>query len=188
MERCFGALIPLRNFLELVDGKPDLYGPFWIPTTVVLTLFFSSTVAGFIAAHISSETFSYDFNTLTIAASLMYSYAFGIPVVLWLVLKWYKCEPSLLECLCLYGYSLTVWIFAALVSIAPMEVFHWSTLATFTRWISATIGFVVSSIFLIRNLYPVLSRADAKTSRLLVLAVLLCNAGLSLAFKFVFFA
>ena len=41
----------------------------------------------------------------------MYGYVGVIPVILWGAMKWYGCEPSLLEILCLYGYGgMIVWI------------------------------------------------------------------------------
>lgn len=41
----------------------------------------------------------------------MYGYAGVIPTILWGAMKWYGCEPSLLEILCLYGYGgMLVWI------------------------------------------------------------------------------
>ena len=41
----------------------------------------------------------------------MYGYSAVIPTILWGAMKWYGCEPSLLEILCLYGYGgMIVWI------------------------------------------------------------------------------
>ncbi|RYO75487.1 hypothetical protein DL766_002574 [Monosporascus sp. MC13-8B] len=39
LARCWAALYPRANFLDVLEGNPDLYGPFWIATTVVLILF-----------------------------------------------------------------------------------------------------------------------------------------------------
>jgi protein YIPF1/2 len=86
-------------------------GPFWITSTTILILFFSSTLAGYLAALHSDQRYSYDFTLLTAAAGLMYGYAAIVPTVLWGAMKWYGCEPSLLEIICLYGYGgMIVWI------------------------------------------------------------------------------
>ncbi|KZZ95177.1 Yip1 domain family [Ascosphaera apis ARSEF 7405] len=45
-KRCFYSLWHLRsNFFDILDGNPDLYGPFWIATTVVVILFLTATIA-----------------------------------------------------------------------------------------------------------------------------------------------
>jgi hypothetical protein len=86
-------------------------GPFWISSTTIIILFFSSTLAGYLAALHTDSKYYYDFTLLTAAAGLMYGYAGVIPTILWGAMKWYGCEPSLLEILCLYGYGgMIVWI------------------------------------------------------------------------------
>lgn len=55
------------------------------------------------------------------------------------------------------------------------------------QWVSVSLGFAWSVLFLVRNLYPVLNRADAQTSRLLLIGIVGAHAGLAIAVKFVFF-
>lgn len=50
------------------------------------------------------------------------------------------------------------------------------------------IGFGVSALFLFRNLLPVVSAADAKTSKALLIIIIALHAGLALAIKILFFA
>jgi protein YIPF1/2 len=86
-------------------------GPFWISSTTIIILYFSSTLAGYLAALHTDTKYYYDFTLLTAAAGLMYGYVGFIPTILWGAMKWYGCEPSLLEILCLYGYGgMIVWI------------------------------------------------------------------------------
>lgn len=86
-------------------------GPFWISSTTIIILYFSSTLAGYLAALHTDTKYYYDFTLLTAAAGLMYGYAGIVPTILWGAMKWYGCEPSLLEILCLYGYGgMIVWI------------------------------------------------------------------------------
>ena len=99
---------------------------------------------------------------------------------LWGVLKWFGSEgASLLECWALYGYANLIWIPVALISWSEVNVLN---------WVFVAIGFAVSAVFLVRNLWPVVSVADAKTSRGLVVAVVLLHAGLAIAIKILFFA
>ena len=64
LARCWAALFPRANFLDVLDGNPDLYGPFWIATTVVLILFLGGTVSQYLSAS-GSAPFAYDFKLLS---------------------------------------------------------------------------------------------------------------------------
>ncbi|KAK9464475.1 hypothetical protein V1512DRAFT_268305 [Lipomyces arxii] len=189
LQRCLYAIYPKISFVETVGDNPDLYGPFWIASTVVLVLFFSSTLAGAIASHVAGVRYEYNFGLLSAAAALMFGYTFLVPVILWGVLKWYKSEHArLLECVSLYGYANTIWVPVSLVSISPIEIFNFPTISNVVRWVSAAIGFAVSTTFLVRNLYPVLNSTEAKTSRILLIAVVAGHMALAFVVKLVFFA
>ena len=56
------------------------------------------------------------------------------------------------------------------------------------NYVFVACGFALSVTFLVRNLYPVLSAADMRTSKMLVIAIVLLHAGLSVAIKVLFFA
>jgi hypothetical protein len=64
LQRCWAALYPRANFLDVLEGNPDLYGPFWIATTVVLILFLGGTISGYLAREGRGE-FAYDFGLLS---------------------------------------------------------------------------------------------------------------------------
>ncbi|ORY73896.1 Yip1 domain family [Protomyces lactucae-debilis] len=188
LARLLAAIFPRANFFDTIEGNPDLYAPVWLATTVITVLYFSSTVAGYLAAHVSHQPYAYSFSTLTSAATLIYGYTFITPVLSWLILLWYKCEPSLLEVLCLYGYANAAWVPVSLVSISPLEFFHYATLSNWIRWVSVILGFTLSGFFLVRNLMPVLNRADSKTSQIMLIGVVALHAAFSLAIKFLFFS
>ena len=46
----------------------------------------------------------------------------------------------------------------------------------------------MSTVFLVRNFWPVVSVVEAKVSRVLVIGVVILHAGLAIAIKFTFFA
>lgn len=168
LKRCFAALIPRSNFLDVLDGNPDLYGPFWIATTVVVILFMTGTISGYLA-QLGKGHYAYDFTLLsgknplllhtwrrrhvaiiqtltspTGAAGLIYGYTFIIPLALCMVLKWVGSESAnLLECVALYGYANLIWIPVALVSWSPLTALNYAFVG---------IGFAASVFFLFRNL------------------------------------
>lgn len=64
LQRCWAALYPRANFLDVLEGNPDLYGPFWIATTVVLILFLGGTISQYLAEK-GDVPFAYDFKLLS---------------------------------------------------------------------------------------------------------------------------
>ena len=114
------------------------------------------------------------------AAGLIYGYTGVIPIALWGILKWFGSESAnLLECWALYGYANLIWIPVALISWSPITILN---------WVFVGLGLAVSSLFLFRNLYPVLSSTPLKTSKILLIVVLALHAGLAIAIKVLFFA
>jgi hypothetical protein len=79
LARCRAALFPRANFLDLLDGNPDLYGPFWIATTVVAILFLAGTISWKLTGNAGKEADgktwgAYDWGLLSGAAGLIYGY------------------------------------------------------------------------------------------------------------------
>lgn len=143
LRRCWAAVFPRSNFLDVLDGNPDLYGPFWIATTVVVILFLTGTISSYLASE-GKQHYVYDFRLLSGAAGLVYGYTFVLPVGLWGVLRWFGSESAnLLECWALYGYANLIWIPVALVSWSPLSILNYAFVA---------VGFALSAVFLFRNL------------------------------------
>lgn len=181
--RCRSALLPfLPNsapFLDTLDGSPDLYGPFWIATTVVVILFLAGTISRKLALE-GKQHFEYDFKLLSGAAGLIYGYTLFVPAGLWGLLRWFGAQSlELVECWALYGYSNLFWIIVALVSWSPLNGLNYALVG---------VGFAVSVFFLVKNLYPVIKSTDKKTSQLLLIAVVALHAGLAIAIKVLFFS
>ena len=121
LHRCRSSIYPRQNFLDVMEGNPDLYGPFWIATTVVVILFMTGTISQYLAST-GKGHFAYDFKLLSGAAGLIYGYTLFIPLALWGVLKWFGSESAnLMECWALYGYGNLIWIPVALVSWSPLQ-------------------------------------------------------------------
>ncbi|KAH7375605.1 YIPF1 protein [Plectosphaerella cucumerina] len=179
LQRCWAALYPRANFLDVLEGNPDLYGPFWIATTVVLILFLGGTISQYLAEK-GDVPFAYDFKLLSGAAGLIYGYTLFVPVALFLALRYFGSESAnLLECWALYGYSNLIWVPVAVAASSPINILN---------WVFVAVGLGVSVAFLLRNLYPVLSATDRQTSKILLVVVVALHFGLALAIKILFFA
>jgi protein YIPF1/2 len=182
LTRCRQALLPFLPhtppFLDTLDGNPDLYGPFWIATTVVVILFLRGTISQYLASQ-HRKTFEYDFKLLSGAAGLVYGYTLFVPAGLWAALRWFGAQGvELVECWALYGYGNLFWIGVALLSWSPLDGLNYALVG---------VGYALSVFFLIKNLYPVISATDKKTSQILLLVVVLLHAGLAVAIKVLFF-
>ncbi|KAG2228132.1 hypothetical protein INT45_009178 [Circinella minor] len=179
LERCLKTMYPVGDFAnDTLNNQPDLYGPFWISTTVVFALFVCSSLAGSLAAYIANVPHENDFRLLSYAVGVVYSYGFLCPALVWAATKYCGCQPSLLDIVNYYGYGLTIWIPVSALCVMPFDI---------ARWIFVGLAFAVTAYFLVKNLYIVISRADAKTSRILLLVILAAHAGFSLVLKFAFY-
>ncbi|KAI1849358.1 hypothetical protein JX265_012081 [Neoarthrinium moseri] len=178
LARCWAALYPRANFLDVLEGNPDLYGPFWIATTVVFILFMGGTISQYLAST-GNGPFVYDFTLLSGAAGLIYGYTLVIPILLFGALRYFGSESAnLLECWALYGYANLIWIPVALIS--------WSTIQLL-NYLFVGIGFGLSVAFLLRNFWPVLSATDRQTSKVLLILVVALHLALAIAIKVLFF-
>ena len=191
------------SFFDVLDGNPDLYGPFWIATTVVVILFLTGTISHYLATR-EHDHFAYDFKLLSGAAGLIYGYTGIVPAVVWAVLKWFNrgnnsnnsnngdtfdvssSSPSttaldLTSSYSLYGYSNLIWIPIALLSWSPLNILN---------YILVALGFLSSVSFLVKNLrYPIKSSVtNQQTAQILLLVLILVHAGLAVAIKVLFFA
>lgn len=108
---------------DTLQNQPDLYGPFWIATSVVFSVFVCSSLAGSLAAYIAGKPHVYDFTLLSFAVVVVYMYAFLCPALVWASTKYFGCQPSLLEIINYYGYGLTIWIPVS-VSCRRNEVYN----------------------------------------------------------------
>ena len=117
---------------------------------------------------------------MTGAAGLVYGYTLVIPMVLFLALRYFGSESAnLLECWALYGYGNLIWIPVALISWSRIDILNWVFVAA---------GCALSTAFLVRNLYPVLSATDRQTSKALLIVVVVLHFALAVTIKFLFFA
>uniref|UniRef100_A0A6M2E4P6 Protein YIPF n=1 Tax=Amblyomma tuberculatum TaxID=48802 RepID=A0A6M2E4P6_9ACAR len=95
-------------------------------------------------------------------------YMFLVPLVLWAVLKYRQVESrySLLETLCLYGYSLAVYV--------PISIL-WAVHLAWLRWLLVVVGATLSGWVLVTTLWPSF-REDSRKMAVITSAVIFCIA------------
>lgn len=178
----------------IVGGYPDLYGPFWLCSTVVFMLFFASTLAGVVFSSLQNAHYENQFDVLTGAAGLMYAYTFLVPLGLFFVVRYTNIAPSvtLLQFVCLYGYSNAIWIFVAILSL--LSIVNSPVISNVIRWILVAVGYSVSGSFIAKNLYKAVVPAEQgaievnkKPAMAILIGAVLLHTVLAFAVKMLFF-
>ena len=108
-------LIPfvLLRFLE------DIYGPFWICTTLIFALAASSNLESWwiFTASADRPNWIYDFKRVVTATSMIYGYNVAVPLGVWFAARYMNCPMDLIPVACLYGYSMLIMIPAVVSGI-----------------------------------------------------------------------
>nr|CCC90871.1 conserved hypothetical protein [Trypanosoma congolense IL3000] len=114
---------------EPVGGtrKSDLYGPFWICTTLWMLLAIVSNIMSRIAYSRKKEhdeKWSYDFTMASVASFVIYLYCFGFGCVLWGLMALKNVPLTLVDTLCIYGYSMFIFIPITILCAVPLPLLH----------------------------------------------------------------
>jgi len=190
LNRIKGALLPRPKgaFFELVAANPDLYGPFWISTTLIFAMAITGNLASFFAFVPTEATpqWKYNFNQLTLAGSVIYSYVTILPLVFWFALRYYDASKKLVDVLCIYGYTLSVFVPVSIACVLPSNLL---------RVLLLLFSGLVSGIFLLSNFHAHLAdcfpygEGDAKKKTYLILGSMSAlHLGLLFIFKVYFFS
>ena len=158
-----GSLIPFnKSFYESIEINADLYGPFWIFTTIIFLIALIGNFSSYVHAEDKTK-FLYDYNHVPHAIFIIYGFGFGAPIVLWIIMKFiFRIDIDLLTNLCIYGYSYTILIPILLVCIIPFKLVATLALLYFL---------IHSCTFLFHNMYLVIQQR-AQKSKYVVLGLL----------------
>ena len=169
------SFIPIKNdFMDIAESNPDLYGPFWIYTTLIYVI----AAGGALSYYFSNSNNNYFQMFVPVAGSILYSFGFGFPFALWLCMKIFKLDMKYISLVCLYGYSLCCFI--------PV-LFLCSTGFSWLQWILLIYGIGNSTGFILINLWNKIKGLEDK-SKYIFLSIL--GGGqiiLFLILKFYFF-
>ncbi len=188
-KRVAGALIPRpgKSFLEdVTEGRPDLYGPFWICTTLVVSVAVAGNLASYLQAEWSGNVdgdnrWHYDFHKVTLAATAVFSYAWLVPSGIYGYLWWTSAtlaSLSFLDLICLYGYALVIYI--------PLSVL-WLIQNSVVQWILAVGGAALSGAVIVFALYPALRQHVGGKANMIILVVAALHLLMACGFMLCFF-
>jgi len=199
--RIMKSIMPMSDgFLEAVAPNPDLYGPIWITSTLIFAVGAAGNFASYLShdvaeipvdgigddfANLDTATilpgWSYDFRKLTQASVMIWGYTSLVPLGLYMFL-WFYAESTidLLLLVCLWGYSLSIFIPTAVLCIINIELL---------RWLFVMSAFASSASVIVSNLQcRIQDRLPEGNKAKIVLAVLVgIHLLISLAFKVYFF-
>lgn len=184
LQRVLGSMFPHpnRNYLKTkIRPNPDLYGPFWICTTLVFTTAIAGNLANYMYVGSSGEYhWKYDFHKVSFAATAIFSYWWILPTAIFSFL-WFTGNQigyTFLEILCVYGYSLAIFI---PISILWVIQFSWF------QWILVIIGTLMSGGVLVFVFLPAVRKTTKKYTWAMIVLIFLLHASLAVGFKLYFF-
>ncbi|KAJ8436825.1 hypothetical protein Cgig2_032053 [Carnegiea gigantea] len=178
LERIKESLFPWKgSFAEMISNNPDLYGPFWICTTLIFIAASMGTIVTYVAHKLKNKEWNYDISLMTWSAGLFYGYVILIPVCLYFILKYFSAPSGLVQLFCLYGYSLFVFIPAMCLSVVPLEI---------VRWIVAAVAGFMSASFVAINLKAHITSAGERWV-LIVAAIFVLQVALAIVLKMCLF-
>ncbi|CEM31672.1 unnamed protein product [Vitrella brassicaformis CCMP3155] len=180
VKRIMLATVPFKSVSSGGESdfrtNPDFYGPFWIATTVIIFLAATGNYALFIEQKMKST----DFVFFTVAATVVYGFLFGVPLVSRLLLYFTGSGSDSInfrQLICVYGYSLFVFIPVSLICIAPLE---------WLKWVAVSVGMAISISFICINLYTDLTVSLPRFRYLLMGLLCAAQATLFLTYRLYF--
>ncbi|KAG2372984.1 hypothetical protein C9374_012927 [Naegleria lovaniensis] len=200
-------------FVKRGKKQADLWGPFWIVTTLIVVIIMTSNIGQFInlraiggalendfnapvRANSSSDSeqpfrklngnlleWTTDFSLVSVGATVFYAFSLLVPTLLWMMMKYKAIGVSLVETLCIYGYS-----FVVVIPPLVLCVFDISWL----RWILIVLGFTYAAAFIVYGLFKewkkgVTGPQDNIFLLIFIIFVLACHFILAIFVRFYFF-
>ncbi|KAG9466165.1 hypothetical protein GDO78_017106 [Eleutherodactylus coqui] len=176
LDRIKGSVLPIpgRNFVRLyVRSNPDLYGPIWICATLIFTITISGNLSNFLL-HNGEPQYHYvpEFRKVSIAATAIYAYAWLVPLALWGFLSWRHSKVmsmvsySFLEIVCVYGYSLFIYIPTSILWIIHIEIL---------RWVLMSLAMCLSGAVLMLTFWPAVREDNRKIAISTLVAIMMLH-------------
>ncbi|KAL9646425.1 hypothetical protein ABK040_006423 [Willaertia magna] len=165
---------PFISFIRRGKKQSDLWGPFWVITSLIVVIVMTSNLSELININSigrkikddltpkslfntnntndnnkindsSILEWTLDFSVISVGSTLFYVYSIVVPAMLWFMMKYKGIMINLIETICVYGYSFIVILPCLLLCIFDI---------TWLRWLLILLGFIYSSLFIIFSLLP----------------------------------
>ncbi|XP_077217636.1 uncharacterized protein LOC143852013 [Tasmannia lanceolata] len=178
LDRVKSSLNPIRgDFFAKIEGNPDLYGPFWISTTLVFMLAALGNCATYLMNKRNNQKteWSFDVNYVKLAACIVYGYLLVVPVAFYFLLQYFGSNTSLIRLWCMWGYSLFIVALSSFLLVIPVE---------FLRWIMIILVGSASACFVALNIKTHLEGSNLTA---VVISSLVLQFALAIFIKIYFF-
>ena len=173
--RLIYSIIPFNSdFYDIAKRTPDLYGPFWIFTTIAFLIAAASVIST-----MNDSTIQEFQELFPIAGTVIYSFGIILSLITYICFIIVGEPCPLVGCICLYGYALSVFIPALIVCFFKFEL---------GRWILLIYAAVASSFFLIVNIKKATMRCESNLKFLLFGIVVIGQVFLFSVLRFHFFS
>ncbi len=122
IKRLIASLIPFnKNFINLVGKKPDLYGPFWIYTTLIFIIASAGSLTKYIQGATQEDYFQ---KFIPLAMSVIYGIGFCLPFIVKVLMYIFGSETPFVLVLNIYAYSFSIYGPIFILCI-PLEQLQW---------------------------------------------------------------
>ena len=174
--RFINSFIPFNNkFVNLIKNNPDLYGPIWIYTSLILLISSTGSLTRTLQGN-NNKNFFQEF--IPIAGIIIYSVGFGLPILISFLMKIFGNSLGIVHVICTYGYSFSIFLPISIICVIQVDPLQW--IALFYAVFSSTSLLVV-------NYYKLMGEFSKNKKYLIIGIVLLAQIGLLLFFKLYFF-
>ena len=174
--RILYSLIPFNiKFYDISKEKPDLYGPFWIYTSLIFII----SSCGSLSRIFQGSKVSNFFQTFVpVASGLIYGIGFITPFIMVIIMRCFGGKNSYISALCIYGYSYSIFI--------PVILLCSSGYAA-AQWIVLSYGVFQSTSFIIVNYWRELGKYVDKLRLIIIILIIVFQMGLFFTLKLYFF-
>ena len=174
--RLLYSLIPFNNkFQNLVKDRPDLYGPIWIYSSLIIIISSTGSLTRTLQGN-NNKNFFQEF--VPIAAVVIYSVGFGLPILIAFLMKIFGTSLSFISVICTYGYSFSIFLPISIICVIQLDIL---------QWIALIYAVFSSTSLLVVNYYRQMGDYSKNKKILIILIVLIFQFGLLLFFKLYFF-
>ena len=174
--RLVNSLIPFNNkFQNLIKANPDLYGPIWIYSSLILIISATGSLTRTLQGN-NNKNFFQEF--VPIAGVVIYGVGFGLPLLITFLMKIFGTSLSFVSVICTYGYSFSIFLPISIICVIQVDAL---------QWVALIYAIFSSTSLLVVNYYRQMGDFSKNKKIFIIAIVLIFQIGLLLFFKFYFF-